>query len=86
MTPEKIKRYIQVRGSVREAYRGTDMSVTQIAALYRISHTQASKMIDGKNEPKYYTEQIKGGERMKVLINLMAIEIDTTEHRKPYDC
>jgi hypothetical protein len=52
------------------------MSVSQVARLHKISDTQAHKMIDGKNEPKYYME---GGEKMKVFINLKAIEIDTTD-------
>jgi hypothetical protein len=79
MIPEKIKKYIETRKHVRDWYHNTDLSVSQVAQIHKVSHTQASKMIDGKNEPKYYTEHMKGGEKMKILINLKAIEIETTD-------
>jgi hypothetical protein len=64
MSPEKIQEYIKTRASVRSCYVTTDMNVTQIAKLHRISQTKASRMIDGKNEPKFYME----GEGMKKVL------------------
>ena len=56
MTPEKIQKYKQDLKDAKEFYRNTDMNISQIAKLLKLSDTTVSKMLDGKH-PKYYKKK-----------------------------
>lgn len=54
-TEQKLK-YLRDRREARRMYRETNMSVSQIARLLRLSTTKVNNMIDGKREPIWFTE------------------------------
>ena len=56
MTPEKKEKYKKDLADAKEFYRNTDMSISQIARLLKLSPTKVSNMLDGKH-PKYYKER-----------------------------